>query len=53
MKKSFQRIASRVGVSDWETALLVLVATAGWAYFAYMYIYESGLGAGVPRYAGY
>ena len=53
MKASLHKIASLIGVSNKETAFLLVVAVAGWSYFAYAYIYESGLGINVPRYAGY
>lgn len=53
MNAALQKIASLTGVSNKETAFLAPVAVAGWVYFAYAYLYESGLGVNVPRYAGY
>lgn len=53
MKSLFHRIAALSGVNGKEAAFLVLLSAVGWLYFAYSYLYESGLGIAVPRYAGY
>jgi len=53
MKTVMRRIAALSGVEGREAALLLLLSAAGWLYFAYAYLYESGLGIAVPRYAGY
>jgi hypothetical protein len=41
------------GVGDKEAVLYLLLSVSGWLYFSYQYLYESGLGIAVPRYAGY
>ena len=53
MKSQIRAIAALCGVSDKEAVLYLLLSASGWLYFAYQYIYESGLGVAVPRYAGY
>ncbi len=53
MKSMFRKLAGLCGVGEREAAILLLVSAAGWLYFAYAYLYESGLGVAVPRYAGY
>ena len=53
MKSVLRKIESLCNVSHKEAVILLLMSSAGWLYFAYSYLYESGLGVGVPRYAGY
>lgn len=53
MKNVLRKLGDLCGVGDREAAILLLVSAAGWLYFAYSYLYESGLGVAVPRYAGY
>lgn len=53
MKSFLRRIAALTGVNGKEAAFLLLLSVSGWLYFAYSYLYESGLGIAVPRYAGY
>jgi hypothetical protein len=53
MKSLLRAIARFCGVSEKEAALYMLLSACGWFYFAYQYIYESGLGVAVPKYAGY
>ena len=53
MSDPMSKLANLYGVSKKEAVVLTLVSAAGWCYFAYSYLYESGLGVAVPRYAGY
>ena len=53
MNNPLRKLASLCGVENKEAAVLLLLSAAGWVYFAYTYLYESGLGVAVPRYAGY
>lgn len=53
MNNLLSKLANLYGVSNKEVVVLALVSAAGWLYFAYSYLYESGLGLAVPRYAGY
>ena len=53
MKAAVRKLATLCGVSDREAAWLLLLSACGWLYCAYTYLYESGLGVAVPRYAGY
>ena len=39
--------------SDREALGLLALSALGWAYYGYYYLYESGLGIAIPRYAGY
>jgi len=53
MKSALARIAAMCGMSERETAFLLVLSACGWLYFGYAYLYESGLGLAVARYAGY
>jgi hypothetical protein len=53
LKSVVSKIAALCGVNDKEAAWLLMLSACGWLYFAYSYLYESGLGVAVPRYAGY
>jgi hypothetical protein len=53
MNKPARKGSKLFGDSRKETVLLLMLSTTGWLYFAYTYLYESGLGVAVPRYAGY
>ncbi len=53
MKTALEKMAALCGVSDREAAGLLLLSACGWCYFVYTYLYETGLGVAVPRYAGY
>ncbi|MFT4518424.1 MAG: hypothetical protein ACI9JM_000805 [Halioglobus sp.] len=53
MKSSLRAIAKLCGVNEKEALLYLFLSASGWLYFAYQYLYASGLGAAVPRYAGY
>jgi len=53
MKTLLVKFATLCGASNGEAAVLLVLSACGWLYFAYAYLYESGLGVGVPLYAGY
>jgi len=53
VKTPLRKLATLCGVSDREAAYLILISACGWVYFAYSYLYETGLGVAVTRYAGY
>jgi hypothetical protein len=53
MKSVLRAIAGRCGVSDREAALYLALSACGWLYFAYQFLYETGLGVAIPKYAGY
>lgn len=39
--------------SDREAWCMLAVSTAGWAFYLYQYLFGSGLGVAIPRYAVY
>jgi len=53
MKSAVGKLAALCGVSHREAALLLFISACGWLYLGYAYLWESGLGVAVPRYAGY
>jgi hypothetical protein len=53
IKSGLHKLAKVCGVSDTEAVLYLALSACGWLYFAYQYLYESGLGVAVPKYAGY
>jgi hypothetical protein len=53
MKSRLLALASLCGVAEKEMVLYLVLSASGWVYFAYAYLYESGLGVAVSRYAGY
>jgi hypothetical protein len=53
IKSAIRAVASWCGVTEKEAALYLFLSACGWFYFAYQYLYESGLGAGMPKYAGF
>jgi hypothetical protein len=53
MKALLDKFATLCGAGHGEAAALLVISASGWLYFAYSYLYESGLGVAVPLYAGY
>jgi hypothetical protein len=53
IKSAFFAVAQLCGLSNGEAGVYLVLSSSGWLYFAYQYIYASGLGLAVPTYAGY
>lgn len=53
MKNFLENIGNVYNIAANEVWLYLLLSGSGWAYFLYMYIFSSGLGAVLPKYAGY
>lgn len=53
MKSALRALATRCGVNEREALLYLALSVAGWLFFLHQYLYASGLGMAVPRYAGY
>ena len=53
MKRVLDKLAGLFDVGRKEFLLMLLLSIIGWAYFAYMYIFETGLGNAMPVYAGF
>jgi uncharacterized protein (DUF58 family) len=48
-----QAIYDTFKVSTREAWLYLVLSACGWGYFLYSYVFASGLGAVLPKYAGY
>jgi len=46
-------ISARCQVTEMEVVLYLVLSGCGWLYFLYQYLYGTGLGLVLPRYAGY
>jgi len=53
IKKKLQGVAELLDLKQKEALLYLALSAAGWLYFGYEYLYDSGLGVAVPKYAGY
>ena len=53
MNAIFENICATCDVTKNEAWLFLLLSASGWAFFFYKYIFSSGLGAVLPKYAGY
>ncbi len=53
IKSAFSAFARLCGTSEKEAALYLVLSACGWLFFAYQYLYQIGLGAAIPKYAGY
>ena len=53
IKMKIRALAELCHVSDKEAFLYLLLSAAGWAYFVHQYLYSTGLGIAVPKYASY
>ena len=53
MKTPIKTIARLCSITEREALLYAVLSAGGWLFFAYQYLYASGLGVAVPKYAGY
>ena len=53
MKRLLNTIAAQCGIKEREAMLYLALSTAGWLFFLHQYLFFSGLGVAIPRYAGY
>jgi len=48
-----QDICDTFGISIREGWFFLVLSAIGWGFFLYSYVFASGLGAVLPKYAGY
>jgi hypothetical protein len=53
MKNILDSIGTACKISPNEVWLFLLLSAVGWGFFIYSYIFSNGLGAVLPKYAGY